>query len=716
MFKQFRKEIDFGGKKLILETGKIARQADGAVMATMGGTSVLCTAVAAKSIKPGQDFFPLTVNYQEKFYSTGRIPGGFFKRETRPSDTATLISRLIDRPIRPLFPEEFLNEVQIICTTMSHDLENSPDIIALIGASAALTLSGVPFMGPVGGARVGYKNGEYVLNPNMAEIKELDLDLVVAGTVEGVLMVESEAKQLSEEIMLGAVMFGWKAFQPVIKGIIELAEQAAKDAWDVPVVDPKIKALNEAIKAKYEAGVADAYKEKIKLARQEKVKAVREAAVAEFVSEENGIGKEHVGNAFYKLESDVVRGAILKTGGRIDGRTTTDIRQIVCEVGVLPRVHGSALFTRGETQALVVTTLGTGQDEQVIDAIEGEYKERFMLHYNFPPFSVGECGRMGAPGRREIGHGKLAWRAINPLIPASDDFPYTMRVVSEITESNGSSSMATVCGTSLALMDAGTPLVNPVAGIAMGLIKEGKDFAVLSDILGDEDHLGDMDFKVAGTEKGVTALQMDIKITSITEEIMTVALNQAKAGRLHILNEMSKAMTAPRGEISQFAPQMAVITIPTDKIRDVIGTGGKVIREIIEKTKTKIDIDDDGTIKIAAADNDAIEAAIEIIKGITDEPEVNKVYKGKVVKIMDFGAFVNFMGGKDGLVHISELADHRVAKTSDVVSEGQEVKVMVVGFDDRGKIKLSMKRVDQETGEPREVKERERKPRDENAA
>jgi polyribonucleotide nucleotidyltransferase len=699
MFKTYRKEIDFGGKKLILETGKIARQADGAVMATIGGTSVLCTAVAAKSIKPGQDFFPLTVNYQEKFYSTGRIPGGFFKRETRPSDTATLISRLIDRPIRPLFPEEFLNEVQIICTTMSHDLENSPDIIALIGASAALTLSGVPFMGPVGGARVGYKNGEYVLNPAMNEIKDLDLDLVVAGTVEGVLMVESEAKQLSEEIMLGAVMFGWKAFQPVIKGIIELAEQAAKDAWDVPVVDPKIKALNDAIKAKYEAGVADAYKEKIKLTRQEKVKAVREAAIAEFVSEENGIGKEHVGNAFHKLEADVVRGTILKTGNRIDGRTTTDIRQIVCEVGVLPRVHGSALFTRGETQALVVTTLGTGQDEQVIDAIEGEYKERFMLHYNFPPFSVGECGRMGAPGRREIGHGKLAWRALNPLIPASDDFPYTMRVVSEITESNGSSSMATVCGTSLALMDAGTPLVNPVAGIAMGLIKEGKDFAVLSDILGDEDHLGDMDFKVAGTEKGVTALQMDIKITSITEEIMTVALNQAKAGRLHILNEMSKAMTAPRGEISQFAPQMAVINIPTDKIRDVIGTGGKVIRDIIERTKAKIDIDDDGTIKIAAADNDAIEAAIEIIRGITEEPEVNKIYNGKVVKIMDFGAFVNFMGGKDGLVHISELADHRVAKTSDVVADGQEVKVMVVGFDDRGKIKLSMKRVNQETGE-----------------
>ena len=697
MFKQFRKEIDFGGKKLILETGKIARQADGAVMATMGGTSVLCTAVAAKSIKPGQDFFPLTVNYQEKFYSTGRIPGGFFKRETRPSDNATLTSRLIDRPIRPLFPEEFLNEVQIICTTMSHDLENSPDIIALIGASAALTLSGVPFMGPVAGARVGYKNGEYVLNPAQQDIKSLDLDLVVAGTMEGVLMVESEAKQLSEEIMLGAVMFGWKAFQPVIKGIIELAEQAAKDAWDVPVVDPKIKALNDAIKAKYEAQVVEAYKEKVKQNRYSKIGAIREAAVAEFTSEE--IGKEAVGNAFFKLESNVVRGDLLKTGSRIDGRSTTQIRPIVCEVGVLPRVHGSALFTRGETQALVITTLGTGQDEQVVDAIEGEYKDRFMLHYNFPPFSVGECGRMGAPGRREIGHGKLAWRALNPLIPASDDFPYTMRVVSEITESNGSSSMASVCGASLALMDAGTPLIAPVAGIAMGLIKEGKDFAVISDILGDEDHLGDMDFKVAGTDKGITALQMDIKITSITEEIMQIALKQAKDGRLHILGEMAKALTQSRGEISQFAPQMAVINIPTDKIRDVIGTGGKVIRDIIERTKAKIDIDDDGTIKIAAADNDAIEAAIEIIRGITDEPEVGKVYKGKVVKMMDFGAFVNFMGGKDGLVHISELADYRVAKTSDVVTDGQEVKVLVVGFDDRGKIKLSMKRVDQETGE-----------------
>ncbi len=710
MFKTFRKEIAFGDKKIILETGKIARQADGAVMATMGGTTVLCTAVAAKSVKPGQDFFPLTVNYQEKFYSTGRIPGGFFKRETRPSDTATLISRLIDRPIRPLFPEEFLNEVQIVATTMSHDLENSPDIVAMIGCSAALCLSGVPFMGPIAGARVGYKNGQYVLNPAMNEIADLDLDLVVAGTTEGVLMVESEAKQLSEEVMLGAVMFGWKAFQPVIQGIIELAEQAAKDAWDVPEVPAKIKKLNEDLKAKYGAQVTEAYKEKVKQARYAKVGALRDAAVADFVVEGGEVSKEDVGNAFFKLESNIVRGDLLKTGSRIDGRTTTQIRPIVCEVGVLPRVHGSALFTRGETQAIVVTTLGTGQDEQVIDAIEGEYKERFMLHYNFPPYSVGECGRMGAPGRREIGHGKLAWRAVNPIIPKADDFPYTLRVVSEITESNGSSSMATVCGTSLSLMDAGAPLESAVAGIAMGLIKEGNDFAVISDILGDEDHLGDMDFKVAGTQKGITALQMDIKITSITEEIMKIALKQAQEGRIHILGEMAKAMTGARGEISQYAPQMAVINIPTDKIRDVIGTGGKVIREIIEKTKTKIDIDDDGTIKIAAADNDAIEAAIEIIRGLTEEPEVNKIYNGKVVKIMDFGAFVNFMGGKDGLVHISELADYRVAKTSDIVAEGQEVKVMVVGFDDRGKIKLSMKRVNQETGEaipqkPKEPKE-----------
>lgn len=699
MFKTFRKEIDFAGKKIILETGKIARQADGAVMATMGGTSVLCTAVAAKSVKAGQDFFPLTVHYFEKFYAAGRIPGGFFKRETKPSDAETLIARLIDRPIRPLFPEEFLNEVQIVCTTMSHDGEHFPDILALIGSSAALCIAGVPFMGPVAGCRVGYKAGEYLINPSISEMEGSDLDLIVAGTPEGVLMVESEAKELNESIMLGAVMAGWKAFQPVIQGIIGLAEQAAKEPWDVPTVPAHITAMEAALKAQYEAKFREAYAIQVKQDRYKAVNAVKDAAVAEFTNAEAGLPKEAVANACFKLESAVVRGDILKTKSRIDGRKTADIRPISCEVGILPRVHGSALFTRGETQAIVVTTLGTGQDEQMIDSIIGEYREPFMLHYNFPPYSVGECGRMGAPGRREIGHGKLAWRSIHPMLPAAEDFPYTLRVVSEITESNGSSSMATVCGTSLSLMDAGVPLTKPVAGIAMGLIKDGADFAVLSDILGDEDHLGDMDFKVAGTADGITALQMDIKITSITEEIMKIALAQAEQGRLHILGEMAKALNTSRGEISQFAPQMAVINIPTDKIREVIGTGGKVIREIIEKTGAKIDIDDDGTIKISAVEGSAIDAAIDWIKGITDEPEVGKVYNGKVVKIMDFGAFVNFMGGRDGLVHISELADHRVAKTTDVVAEAQEVKVLVTGFDDRGKIKLSMKRVDQATGE-----------------
>lgn len=706
MFNVTRKEIDFGGKKVILETGKVARQADGAVLATIGGTTVLCTAVAAKKVKEGQDFFPLTVHYQQKYYATGRIPGGFFKRETRPSEFETLTSRLIDRPIRPLFPEDFLNEVQIICTTMSHDLENSADIVAMIGASAALTLSGVPFMGPIAGARVGYKNGQYILNPSMQDMDDSELDLIVAGTKEGVLMVESEAKELSEEIMLGAVQFGWKAFQPVIDGIIALAETAAKDAWDLPAENLIHKDLYEKIKNAFSASMMEAYTEKDKLTRQNKVKAVKENASQTLVDEANGITSGLIGDLCHKLEADVVRGNILKTGKRIDGRTTVDIRPITCEVGILPRVHGSALFTRGETQAIVVTTLGTGQDEQIIDALEGEYRERFMLNYNFPPYSVGECGRMGAPGRREIGHGKLAWRAIRPMIPTGEEFPYTMRVVSEITESNGSSSMASVCGGSLSMMDAGVPLIKPVAGIAMGLIKEGKDFAVLSDILGDEDHLGDMDFKVAGTTDGVTALQMDLKIASVTEEIMKIALAQAQDGRLHILKEMSKALTGAREEISQFAPQMAVITIPTEKIREVIGTGGKVIREICEKSGAKVDIDDSGTIKVSAVSGEAIDIAIEMIRGITDEPEQGKVYNGKVVKIVDFGAFVNFMGGKDGLVHISELADQRVAKTSDVVSEGQQVKVLMLGSDDRGKVKLSMKRVNQETGEVIEAKPR----------
>lgn len=698
MFNVYRKEVEFAGQRLVFETGKIARQADGAVMVTLGGTTVLCTAVGAKSVKPGQDFFPLTVNYQEKAFSAGKIPGGFFKREGRPSEAETLISRLIDRPIRPLFPEGFFNEVQVIATVLSHDLKNSPDIAAIIGCSAALTISGVPFMGPVAAARVGYKNGQYLVNPTMQEMEGSELDLVVAGTKDGILMVESEAKELPEDIMLGAVMAGWKGFQPVIDAIIDLAEMCAKDPWPIPEASDPVKAMAKALRSQYAAPLGEAYREPVKQLRQEKVSALRAQAVMALAGEESGLSENEVSGKFHDLEAEVVRTQILKNGIRIDGRDTKTVRPIVCEVGVLPRTHGSALFTRGETQALVVTTLGTGQDEQIIDALEGEYRQRFMLHYNFPPYSVGEAGRMGSPGRREIGHGKLAWRAVHPILPEAEQFPYTIRVVSEITESNGSSSMATVCGSSLALMDAGVPLVRPVAGIAMGLIKEGSDFAVLTDILGDEDHLGDMDFKVAGTDRGVTALQMDIKITSITEEIMKIALAQAQEGRMHILKEMSRAISESRTEISQHAPQIATLTIPKDKIRDVIGTGGKVIREIVEQTGTKIDIDDDGTIKISATDLAAIDKAIHIIKGLTDEPEIGRVYDGKVAKAADFGAFVTFMPGKDGLVHISELADKRVAKTTDVVREGDAVKVMVIGFDERGKIKLSMKRVDQETG------------------
>ncbi len=709
MFKVYRKEIDFAGQKLILETGKIARQADGAVMATIGGTTVLCTAVAARSVKEGQDFFPLSVHYQEKAFAAGKIPGGFFKREGRPSEKEVLTSRLIDRPIRPLFPENFLNEVQVIATVLSHDLMNDPDIVAMIGCSAALTISGIPFMGPIGATRVGYVNGQYVLNPNMRQREESILDLVVAGTNEGVLMVESEAQELPEDVMLGAVMHGWNGFQPVIKAIIDLAEMCAKDPWPIPEARPEVVEMSKALKAKFESELAQAYLEPVKLVRQEKVAVIRDKAIETFINEEKKITKETVSGAFFTLESGVVRGRILKEGRRIDGRDTKTVRPIVCEVGVLPRTHGSALFTRGETQALAVTTLGTGQDEQIIDALEGEYKQRFMLHYNFPPYSVGEAGRMSSPGRREIGHGKLAWRAINPLLPKTEDFPYTIRTVSEITESNGSSSMATVCGTSLSMMDAGVPLARPIAGIAMGLIKEGKDFAVISDILGDEDHLGDMDFKVAGTDKGITALQMDIKITSITEEIMKIALKQAGEGRLHILGEMAKALTEARKELSQHAPQIVTLTIPKDKIRDVIGTGGKVIREIVETTGTKIDIEDDGTIKVAATDAAAIEKAVKIIKGLTDEPEIGKVYDGKVAKAADFGAFVTFMPGKDGLVHISELADRRVAKTTDVVKEGDLVKVLLIGFDERGKVKLSMKRVDQASGDVLPAKEKSRR-------
>ncbi|MCC6598884.1 MAG: polyribonucleotide nucleotidyltransferase [Alphaproteobacteria bacterium] len=705
MFNVYKKEIEFAGKTLTLETGKIARQADGAVLATIGETSVLCAVVGAKSIKPGQDFFPLSVHYQEKTYAAGKIPGGFFKREGRPSEKETLTSRLIDRPIRPLFPKGFLNEVQIIATVVSHDLENDPDMVALIGCSAALTISGIPFMGPIAGARVSYKDGQYIINPAMSEVGETELDLVVAGTNEGVLMVESEAQELSEEIMLGAVKAGFEAFQPVINGIIALAEMCAKEPWDVPETSETLKKLESNIKAKFAGDVAKAYGITDKQSRYTAVGAVRKEAIEAFLDAENGIDESIITAKFKSLEADVVRTQILKTGKRIDERDTKTVRPIIAEAGVLPRTHGSALFTRGETQALVITTLGTGQDEQIIDALDGEYKERFMLHYNFPPYSVGEAGRFGPPGRREIGHGKLAWRAIRPLLPSAEDFPYTMRVVSEITESNGSSSMATVCGTSLALMDAGVPLKQPVAGIAMGLIKENNDFAVLSDILGDEDHLGDMDFKVAGTANGITALQMDIKITSITEEIMTVALAQAKDGRMHILGEMTKALTEARSELNKNAPQIVSFKIPTDKIREVIGTGGKVIREITETTGSKIDIEDDGTIRVSAVNQDAIDAAVKWIKGITDDPEVGRVYDGKVVKCVDFGAFVNFMGGKDGLVHISELQAGRTANTTDVVQEGQNVKVLLIGVDDRGKVKLSMKRVNQDTGEIVEIED-----------
>ncbi len=697
MFNYFRKEIEWGGRRLVLETGKIARQADGAVVASYGDTIVLCTAVGVKSAKPGQDFFPLTVNYQEKAFAAGKIPGGFFKREGRPSENETLVSRLIDRPIRPLFPENFRNEVQVIATVLSHDMENDPDIVAMVGCSAALTLSGIPFFGPVAAARVGYENGQYILNPTLAQMNDATLDLVVAGTAEGVLMVESEARELSEEVMLGAVTFGHQAFQPVIQAIIELAEHAAREPWPLPEATDEERALKARIDALGRAAIAEAYKEQVKQERYAKVGAAKKSVTEALAAE--GLNADAAKPMLKDLEADIVRNAILDTGLRIDGRDTKTVRPIVAEVGVLPRAHGSALFTRGETQALCVATLGTGQDEQIIDSLEGEYRENFMLHYNFPPYSVGEAGRMGSPGRREIGHGKLAWRAVHPLLPKKADFPYTLRVVSEITESNGSSSMATVCGTSLSLMDAGVPLARPVAGIAMGLIKEDRGFAVLSDILGDEDHLGDMDFKVAGTEQGVTSLQMDIKITSITPEIMKIALDQARDGRMHILGEMAKALTGSRTAVAATAPRITIINVPKEKIREVIGTGGKVIREIVEQTGAKIDIEDDGTIKIAATSNDSAQRAIDWIRGIVAEPEVGAIYTGKVVKTADFGAFVNFLGSRDGLVHISELAQGRVAKTTDVVNVGDSVRVKCLGFDDRGKVKLSMRVVDQATGE-----------------
>ncbi len=699
MFDTQREELIWAGRKLVLETGKMARQADGAVVASYGETTVLATVVSAKEPKPGFDFFPLTVNYQERTYAAGRIPGGYFKREGRPTEKETLVSRLIDRPIRPLFVEGYKNDTQVVVTVLSHDLENDPDVVAMVAASAALTLSGVPFMGPIGAARVGYIGGQYKLNPPLQEMENTTLDLVVAGTADAVLMVESEAKELPEDVMLGAVMFGHKHFQPVIEAIIRLAEKAAKEPRDFQPADAS--EVETAVLAIAEKDLRDAYKITRKQDRYAAVDAVKAKVMAELVPAggEARFDPEKVKSVFKEAQAKVVRWNILDEGKRIDGRDVKTVRPILAEVGVLPRTHGSALFTRGETQALVVTTLGTGEDEQFIDELEGTRKETFLLHYNFPPYSVGETGRMGSPGRREIGHGKLAWRAIHPMLPASHEFPYTLRVVSEITESNGSSSMATVCGASLALMDAGVPLRRPVAGIAMGLILEGERFAVLSDILGDEDHLGDMDFKVAGTEQGITSLQMDIKIAGITEEIMRVALDQAQAGRAHILGEMNKALTAPRAELGEHAPRIETMQIPTDKIREVIGSGGKVIREIVEKTGAKIDINDDGLIKIASADAKSIKAAYNWIRSIVAEPEVNMIYEGTVVKVMEFGAFVNFFGSRDGLVHISELAKHRVGKVTDVVKEGDKVKVKFLGMDERGKVRLSMKVVDQETGE-----------------
>ena len=696
MFTIHKEELNWGGRTLTLETGRIARQADAAVVATLGETVVLCAVTAAKSVKEGQDFFPLTVHYQEKYSAAGRIPGGFFKRERGATEHETLTSRLIDRPIRPLFPEGFYNEINVIAHVLSYDGEAEGDILALIAASAALTLSGVPFMGPIAGARVGYIDGEYVLNPTKTQVKEGALDLVVAGTSDAVMMVESEAKELSEEEMLNGVMFAHRSIQPVIDAIIRLAEKAAKDPWDLAITDDK--AMLATLKKAIGKDIDSAYRLSGKSARQSALAEAKNKAKAVFA---DGTPQEQMkaGKLFKKLEGNIVRGAILKEGRRIDGRDTKTVRPIEAMVGFLPRTHGSALFTRGETQSIVTTTLGTADAEQMIDGLDGLRYERFMLHYNFPPYSVGEVGRFGAPGRREIGHGKLAWRALHPLLPAKEEFPYTIRVLSDITESNGSSSMATVCGGSLALMDAGVPLKRPCAGIAMGLILEGKDFAVISDILGDEDHLGDMDFKVAGTSDGVTSLQMDIKVAGITEEIMRVALAQAKEGRAHILGEMAKALDSTREGLSAHAPRIESMSVPKDKIRDIIGTGGKVIREIVATTGAKVDIEDDGTVKISSSDPAQIEAARNWIIGIVAEPEVGKIYTGKVVNMADFGAFVNFMGARDGLVHISEIMNDRVANVRDVLSEGQQVKVKVLGVDDRGKVRLSMRLVDQGSGE-----------------
>ncbi len=699
-FKVCRKEMEWGGRKLVLETGKVARQATGAVIVTYGETEVIATVCAAKEAKADQDFFPLTVNYQEKYYAAGKVPGGFMKREGKPSEREVLISRLIDRPIRPLFPDAFKNEVQVICTVLSHDKETDSDIPAMIAASAALAVSGIPFMGPIAGAKIGYKDGQYILNPTLEQLKDTKLELVVAGTKEGVLMVESEAQELSEETMLGAVMFGFENFQPVIDLIGQLAAEAGKEAWEAPAFPPEFDALYNRIEKEFGAKFEEAFKETDKLKRGTLVGQASEEVKAS-IDAENEFENRYVGDAIEKLMHKVVREKVLTTGHRIDGRDTKTVRPIECQVDVLPMAHGSALFTRGETQALVVTTLGTGEDAQIIDGLMDEYKEDFMLNYNFPPFSVGECGRMGSPGRREIGHGKLAWRAIHPMMPKDKDaFPYTIRVVSEIMESNGSSSMATVCGTTMSLMAAGVPMEKPVAGIAMGLIKEDDGrVAVLTDILGDEDHLGDMDFKVAGTKDGVTALQMDIKITSITKDIMKTALAQAHEGRIHILGEMAKAIAEPRAHVSDKAPRIVAIKIPVDKIREVIGTGGKVIREIVEKTHTKIDITDDGVVKIASLKKEEGDAALEWIMGIVAEPEEGKIYHGTITKIMDFGAFVRFLGTTEGLVHISEVKNERIASVSDFYKEGDQMWVKCLGTDNRGKIKLSAKRVNQETGE-----------------
>ena len=694
MFDINKVEIEWANKKLILETGRVARQADASVLATYGGTTVMANIVAAKTAKPDIDFFPLTVNYQEKFYSVGKIPGGFFKREARPTEKETLICRLIDRPIRPLFHKDFKNETQVTCTVLSHDQENDSDIVAMIAASAALTLSGLPFMGPLGVAKIGMINGDFVVNPTLAEVKQSSLELVVAGTAQGVLMVESEAQQLSEEQMLEAVTLGQNTYKEVIEAIITLAKKAAKDPWELPEKDQEIKDIPSDISKNFKEKFTKAYKIQEKQKRSEELNLIRSEVEEKYITET--ISSVIVNDAIKSVEKEIVRDELLNTGKRIDGRDTKTVRQIECEVGVLERTHGSALFTRGETQALVVTTLGTGLDEQRIDAIEGEYKENFMLHYNFPPYSVGEVGRVGSTSRREIGHGKLAWRAIHPMLPSSEKFPYTYRIVSEITESNGSSSMATVCGSSLSLMDAGVPLEKPIAGIAMGLIKEDSKYVILSDILGDEDHLGDMDFKVAGTTDGITSLQMDIKITSITSEIMKEALSQAKEGRLHILEEMSKAINKSRDTISDYAPTITTIQVHKDKIREVIGKGGAVIREITEKTGAKIEIDDEGLVSIAAVNNESGQAAIDWINSIIEEPEIGKIYEGKVVKLMDFGAFVNFMGSRDGLVHISQLKKERVEKVSDVVNEGDIVKVKVLDIDSRGKVKLSMKEAEAE--------------------